>query len=1232
MKKSRQIILNLIVLILMVLNPLSSYSNAAVQAQSISDSKSIATVDVIARIIWEGGPELKPELWLRLMRQDGDMLEEVPGILPKQITVAESTASWFGLPKYNADGHEFIYMIQQGIWDAYRDEFKAGIPEGYLAVSSFDGLTIRNIYMAHESQPPADTTPPAIEPKETEPPVTDPEPIEEPVGPVEEPVEPIEEPVEEPVEEPTDPVEPPADDIDPIELPVITPEPENPPVEEPPLISPVTVNINWQGGVLPRPAFWLKLKKIDAFGNTSDVPGTAPIQANLATSVTWANFTDFNQSSDYTVAVVDSAGGPYTLPDYITTIDGLNVTFIFEEQNTIDIIANIEWLTSVEPKQSMDFGQYPGYRTPTVFLRLYRQANENEVPVALLSTALVQLAHGSTTAVWHDMPVTAGNGTPYIYRVKQVDADGNDFSPEGFQKIENGLSVQNVVIPGEGGPGTQEIIDPETPTDTYVFYNGATVLDTQIVKEGDTLYAPEISPVDENGQPFTGWYIGEGDTAPLLVLPKVMNAGDVTGDLTINVYARFNDYVYVKFYDTQETPPVVIKTKQLSRGATTDDSDVPLILEEGKALDYWSTSVDGTPFDFAQEITSDTDLYAVLKDAWKVTFFSQGGSSVLPQYVNDGEMATPPSPAPSRMGYSFNGWTTDAAGTSPYNFGTAVTANLTLYAQWTPQNASYVVVYWQENAEDDGYTFFELEEKTGPSGSPASYTPKSYTGFYFSHRDNKTIAGNGSTVENVYYKRNVWTLTIEYRTGSSWNYTWHTFSTTSFKYGQSTAPAYNAAVTAYPYYRWCVSRTSNTAYSEAPAMPNQNLTISGKYAGSTRWTIKYHEFGTSTSIKDDYVFYGSTGPYYFTEEDGIDIPGFTVTPIEQWEPLESGSPARTGIIYYTRNNYDITFNHNNPGSGPGTWLDRPYQSDISGALTYSGLTAGAEKVVNGVTYTFTGNWFENPACQGTAYNFTGATMPAQNLVFYAEWLPEPYTFTAYDPEGNVVPGTPVNVLPGGTVDPADLPAGYVWYWYMNGVFVPYDFERPIYEDVEVYAVSTTLPTYTVTYDANGGTGAPTDDTDYLSGQSAILLGAPTGAPADKPVFLGWALEQDGSGDIYQPGNTLIITGNVTLYAQWGVATPHTTVIYKPNYPAGYACGDIPADSVYDVENNGNHILRSQAETFLAPIGYTFKHWQYKMKGSDRSRWLDLDLYGQAEVSRWWYRDCLYDYGRPCSRL
>lgn len=863
MKKSLQLLLNLFVLVLLILNPLSSFASTAVYAQTISDAKSAATVDITAGKVWDGGPEEKPELWFMLMREGAGGLEEVPGILPKPITATQRIVSWFGLPKYNAAGAEIIYKVREGIWDPIEEKFEQGIPEGYRAVYSLDELTIRNIFIEDEIQPPVETPPPAFEPviKETETPVTTPEPTEEPTDPVEEPMD--------PVEEPTDPTEEPADPTEPIDLPVITPEPDDPPFEEPRFTTPVTATINWQGGELPRPVFWLKLQKIDSFGNVADVPGTAIIQANLATRVTWANIADYGQLSDYIVAVVDSAGNPYTLPGYTTTIDGLKVTFTYEEQNTIDVIANVEWLASLEPKEIIDFEQYPDYKIPSVYLRLYRQANENEIPVALLSTELIQLANAASTASWMGLPAGSTHGTQYIYSVKQVDADGKDFIPEGFEKIEDGLLVQNILIPGGGGMEPHDL-KPPVPTHTYIFNNGATVFATQYVRNGETL----LDPGNPGGDGFTGWYDINDN---LQTLPRANVA--VTENQTIHYYAHFDDFVYVRFYDTQVAPLMVIKTKQIPNGAVTDGTGVPLIPGPGKALDYWSTTIGGTPFDFTQPITSDTDLYAVLKDAWKVTFASRGGSSVLPQYVSAGDTATPPT-APSRMGYTFYRWTTDEAGTNPYDFSTPVTADLTLYAQWTPVNASYIVVYWQENAEDNGYTFFELENKTGTSGSPTTYTPKSYTGFHFSHRDNKTIAGNGSTVENVYYKRNVWTFKLEYQPRNSSS--WITISTTQLKYGQSTATQYNAAVAAYPYYGWFISRTSTISYSEAPAMPNQNLTISGRYTGNVAWTIKYHEFGTSTPIKEDYVFYGSTGStYHFTEEDGIDIPGFTVTPIDQ---------------------------------------------------------------------------------------------------------------------------------------------------------------------------------------------------------------------------------------------------------------------------------------------------------------------------------------------------------------
>jgi uncharacterized repeat protein (TIGR02543 family) len=66
---------------------------------------------------------------------------------------------------------------------------------------------------------------------------------------------------------------------------------------------------------------------------------------------------------------------------------------------------------------------------------------------------------------------------------------------------------------------------------------------------------------------------------------------------------------------------------------------------------------------------------------YAVSFNAQGGSAVASQSVVKGGKAIKPA-NPSRSGYTFTGWTSDKAGSKPYDFNTAVTANLTLYAQW----------------------------------------------------------------------------------------------------------------------------------------------------------------------------------------------------------------------------------------------------------------------------------------------------------------------------------------------------------------------------------------------------------------------------------------------------------------------------------------------------------------------------------------------------------------------
>jgi uncharacterized repeat protein (TIGR02543 family) len=87
-------------------------------------------------------------------------------------------------------------------------------------------------------------------------------------------------------------------------------------------------------------------------------------------------------------------------------------------------------------------------------------------------------------------------------------------------------------------------------------------------------------------------------------------------------------------------------------------------------------------------------LYAIWTlNQYTVTFNSNGGTPVPSQTKNHGEQVTPPAD-PTRDGYTFEGWYSDSALTSVYNFSTPVTDNITLYAKW---NASAYIVTFDSN-------------------------------------------------------------------------------------------------------------------------------------------------------------------------------------------------------------------------------------------------------------------------------------------------------------------------------------------------------------------------------------------------------------------------------------------------------------------------------------------------------------------------------------------------------
>lgn len=80
-------------------------------------------------------------------------------------------------------------------------------------------------------------------------------------------------------------------------------------------------------------------------------------------------------------------------------------------------------------------------------------------------------------------------------------------------------------------------------------------------------------------------------------------------------------------------------------------------------------------------------LFCVKSQVHRVKFDSQGGSSVDGQTPASGSTVTKPAD-PTREGYTFGGWYADAACTKAYDFATAVTSDMTLYAKWTKNETS----------------------------------------------------------------------------------------------------------------------------------------------------------------------------------------------------------------------------------------------------------------------------------------------------------------------------------------------------------------------------------------------------------------------------------------------------------------------------------------------------------------------------------------------------------------
>ena len=756
------------------------------------------------------------------------------------------------------------------------------------------------------------------------------------------------------------------------------------------------------------------------------------------------------------------------------------------------------------------------------------------------------------------------------------------------------------IVPVPGGTQTSDgfalksIVKPPVATVTYVFMNGTEEFARQILEERQTLNNPGTPKADSANEEFVGWFDESGNQ---LTFPITASVGSASSTVTVN--AQFADVYFVFF--TNPNGEVMV-TKKGHKGDTITTADVSYPVGNEESIVGWKDA-SGNLVSSVTLNGRDVTLTARVENGHWITYDSQGGTYVAPAFVKGNGTTTAPA-APTRPGYTFDHWS-ETVGGAAFTFGNALTTALTLYAVWTPNTRTqYTVIHWQENADDDEYSYAESETKYGTTGAQTSAAAKSYTGFTAQTIAQQTIAGDGSTIVNVYYKRNEYNVQFYERKNGRWQEI--TSLRITAKYGAFIGdkwPTYDGSST------WSTNSSLNWyGKLQGPyqvnieTMPLNGASFYGPNTGNGSESAHYYvevlpgETGVTVSGRTYKLHHTDTSPgtgYEVTVEDQYPITGFT---FNSYPSTETGDRYNNAKFYYTRNSYNIVYVS---GGQTVNTASKKFEQSIADAGSYTPPVkpAGMED------YDF-GGWYADPAGE-QAYTFTGKTMPAQNITVYAKWNKPVYNGTIYlTIEGTTGSSITLNVPKGDTIETAlndkqaeimaQVGEGFTWRGWRtgkDGTGEPFNPQTRITTDVTLYPYYTKDGTFTVEYvSGKNDVTAPVDGKSYAEGSFADLMSPGKLVAADGEYFFGWS---DGAAT-YQPRDKYQIKSNhaneqnvITLTAQWGARPAGTTLTYKANGGAG-------KDVVENLANN--ETVTTKPGTTFSRVGYTFKGWDTDPKG------------------------------------
>ena len=271
----------------------------------------------------------------------------------------------------------------------------------------------------------------------------------------------------------------------------------------------------------------------------------------------------------------------------------------------------------------------------------------------------------------------------------------------------------------------------------------------------------------------------------------------------------------------------------------------------------------------------------------------------------------------------------------------------------------------------------------------------------------------------------------------------------------------------------------------------------------------------------------------------------------------------------TPTTYKVTYNANG-GSGAPASQTKTHNVTLTLSSTKPTRTG----------YTFLG-WSTSSSATSATYSAGGSYTTNASVTLYAVWKPNTYTVTYNANGGSGAPSSQTKTYGVTLTLSSTKPTrtGYTflgWSTSSSATSATYTAGSSYTSNssVTLYAVWK-VNTYTVTYNANGGSGAPASQTKTYGVTLTLSSTKPTRTGY---TFLGWSTSSTATSATYSAGGSYTSNSSATLYAVWSINT--YTVSYNANGGSGAPSSQTKTYGV----------TLTLSSTKPTRTGYTFKGW------------------------------------------